>query len=227
MRLFCLLWLPAFYFFWKAIHGAQTAPEAGASGNATSGGLIAFALGSVVALFCFIFPPSPVPAGAFGFSRWLAICLNDIALPILLAVIAYGILVLLRVISPAADFGAFVLLMLMPQMAVKVIRLQPEYEAVSLVLCPLLLSALSAAVPLCIGLLRRFSVVRLLAAIAGLLALPLLAATAYWALFSQDYPLGYLLTILTVLPALLTIGLGVYRTEKTLLSKKQAAEPLA
>ncbi|MDR0731669.1 MAG: hypothetical protein LBF63_08370, partial [Treponema sp.] len=62
MSLFCLLWLPLFYLFWRSVSPA---------GESGYGGVWALLLGSVAAIFQFFYGAF-IQAGGFGLSRWLS-----------------------------------------------------------------------------------------------------------------------------------------------------------
>jgi hypothetical protein len=74
MSLFCLLWTPLLYLFWRSISP---------TGESGAGGVWALLLGSFFALFQFFFGALVGPGG-FGFSRWLSGCIDVITLPALL-----------------------------------------------------------------------------------------------------------------------------------------------
>jgi hypothetical protein len=192
MSLFCLLWTPFFYLFWRSI-----CPER----EAGSGGIWALLLGSLVALLHF-FLGALVNPGGFGLSRWLSGCVDIVVLPALLPLPVYFLLTSFRVISGRADFTNFTLLWLIPGGALRTVSWSAQRDPILLVLVPLLWTALALGLPFCAGRIFRPGS-RLLVSLFVLaaLGLPFLAATVYWAFFYQKLVLGYLLLLVTVIPA--------------------------
>jgi hypothetical protein len=192
MSLFCLLWTPLFYLFRRPISPGR---------EADSGGIWALLLGSLVALLQF-FLGALINPGGFGFSRWLSGCVDIVVLPALLPLPVYFLLVSLRLISGKADFTSFALLWLIPGGALRAVSWSAQRDPILLVLVPLLWTALAAGIPFCVGLIfrpgRRLPLPLLVLAALGL---PFLAATVYWAFFYQKLVLGYLLLLVTLIPA--------------------------
>jgi hypothetical protein len=204
MSLFCLLWTPLFYLFRRSISPGR---------EVDSGGIWALLLGSLVALLQF-FLGALINPGGFGFSRWLSGCVDIVVLPALLPLPVYFLLTSFRVISGKADFASFALLWLIPGGALRAVSWGAQRDPILLVLVPLLWTALAAGLPFSAGRIfrcrRRLLLPLLVLTVPGL---PLLAATVYWAFFYQKLVLGYLLLLVTVIPA----GCGI----KGLLARKE------
>jgi hypothetical protein len=192
MSLFCFLWTPLFYLFWRSVT---------ATGTESSGEVWALLLGSVVAFVRFL-QGSFISPGAFGLSRWLSACVDIVALPATLPLLACVLLVRLRMLGGAVNYAGFALLWLIPGAAIRAVSWSALKDPFLLVLTPALWTAIAVGVPFFIALVGkspRLLVIPL--AMAGA-ALPLLAATVYWAFFSQRNWLGLLLLV----PALVPLG---------------------
>jgi hypothetical protein len=207
MILFCLLWIPAFYFFWLTIR-----PE-----NSNSGTLWALITGAVAATMRF-FVPVLADAGGFGLSRYISAYVDYTSLPVLLP-LAAGLLV--SRFCPGAgitDFTGFTLLAMVPVAFVCAIPWGARQDMLRLVLTPLLWTALAAAFyPLSVtsgrvpagGLPRKIAVV-------AAPAFSLLPPLVWQSFFGNKNLIGALLLLPALAPALVICAL--------LFRKKQAAE---
>jgi hypothetical protein len=202
MSLFCLLWTPLFYFFWRSI----------APGNNTgSGGVWALLLGSVVALVQFLLG-SFINAGGFGISRWAGICIDIVSLPAVLPLLVCALFSFLRIFSASADFVNFTLLWLIPGAAIRTINWSAQSDPSLLVLVPLLWTAIAVGIPFFINIIMdsfSYTAIPLVICIA---ALPFIAATAYWAFFSQKLVLGFLLSLAACIPMGVSVGISFFRS---------------
>jgi hypothetical protein len=195
MSLFCFLWTPLFYLFWRSI-SRET--------SINSGGIWALLLGSIVALVHF-FLGSFINPGGFGFSRWLAICVDMVLFPAFLPILVCFLFILLR-ISSGADYTNFALLWLIPGAAVRAVGWSAQNDPNLLVLTPLLWTAIAVGVPFFIRMaLEHFGwiLVPIFTAIALLL---FLAVTSYWAFFSQKPVLGFLFLFISLIPMGISTG---------------------
>ena len=201
MTLFCLLWVPAFYFFWRSLTGGNT-----------SGWAWALIAGSVAALVQFLNGPLLDP-GAFGFSRWASGFVDIVALPVLLPLLVYLALFLLKIISGDLDFAGFALLWIMPGAAVRSLTWSAiQRDPVLLVLVPVLWTTIAAGIPFFISLIqadRRPAVMSLCGL--GMLFVPFAAATSYWAFFSQQAVMGAVFLLLAAAPMLVSVVLSFIR----------------
>jgi hypothetical protein len=192
MSLFCFLWMPLFYLFWRSISPA---------GESGYGGVWALLLGSVAALFQFFYGAFIRPGG-FGFSRWLSGCVDLVVAPVLIPLLVYTLMAVFRAISGTADFTGFALLWIIPMGALRAVNWGAQGDPVLLVLTPLLWTAVAGGLPFLGGVVLRGSwFVRIPAALAAL-TLPPLAATVYWAFFRQEHNLGFPLLALSLAPLL-------------------------
>ncbi|MDR2375734.1 MAG: hypothetical protein LBD96_04765 [Treponema sp.] len=190
MSLFCLLWLPLFYLFWRSVSSA---------GESGYGGVWALLLGSAAAIFQFFYGAFIKPGG-FGFSRWLSGCVDLVVVPVLLPLLVYLLLAVFRVVSGTVDFTGFALLWIIPMGALRAVNWGAQGDPILLVLVPLLWTAVAVGLPFLGGIILRGPwPARIPAGLAGL-ALPFLAATVYWAFFRQEHRLGVPLLALGMVP---------------------------
>jgi hypothetical protein len=190
VSLFCFLWIPLFYLFWRSIP---------APGMENSGGVWALILGSVAALVRFLLGPFISP-GAFGFSRWLSACVDIVALPAALPLLACALLVRLRMFAGAVNYAGFALLWLIPGAAMRALSWSALKDPSLLMLVPTLWTAIAVGVSFFITMAGRSRGRLLILPALGMAALPFLGATVYWAFFSQRNRLGILLFVPTLIP---------------------------
>jgi hypothetical protein len=194
MIIFCFLWTPLFYLFWRSLHDE----------SALEGGTWALLLGAIVAFFRF-FLGSFVNPGGFGFSRWVSACIDVVALPVALPYIVCLVFAGLRIISTQTNFTNYAFLWLIPVAAVRALGWSSLNDPILLMGVPVLWTAVVAGVGLFIRLIQNGWGWTVIPAILGAIALPLVAATAYWALFVHSTALGIFLLILTVIPAIISL----------------------
>jgi hypothetical protein len=190
MTLYCLLWPPLFYRFWRSLneHTERT------------GGTWALVLGSIVALFQF-FLGSLINPGGFGFSRWVSACVDIVALPATLPFIVSLIFFVFRIISRESNFTNLAFLWLIPVAALRALSWSAQSDPLLLMGVPVLWTFVIVGMGFFIRIIQDSRETEAIPAAAGLIALPFLAATAYWALFSQHTVAGFVLFVLTLVPA--------------------------
>ena len=189
MTFFCLLWVPLFFLFRRSLVGA---------GN-TSGSVWALLLGSITAIVQFllgyIFSP-----GGFGFSRWLFGFFEIVSMPVLLPFIAYFIMYMFGGFSDA-DFANFTLLWLIPVGALRALSWSSMNDPILLVMTPLLWTAIAVGISyLIIWMTNSYNPFISVIAILCMILLPVAASTAYWAFFSQQTLIGFLLLLAAHVP---------------------------
>jgi hypothetical protein len=203
MSLFCLLWVPLFYLFRRSV-------SAGEGG----GGVWALILGSVTAIFQF-FLGTLAPPGGFGFSRWLNGFVDIVTLPVLAPLAVYGVFRLCRLFSGSADFANFALLWLIPAAFLRAISWSSRGDPILLILVPLLWTGLASGIPVfinCIIRYPRWSVI--VPSGTAIVALSFLAATSWWAFFSQKTLLGFLLLAVSLVPMIFSLAIDSIRADK-------------
>jgi hypothetical protein len=197
MDLFCLLWVPLFFLFRRSV-----------SGGGGNGGGWALLLGSVAAIFRFFFG-NLVEPGGFGFSRWMSGFVDVVGLPVLVPFVLYILLLLFRAFSGSPDFANFALLWLIPVSILRALGWSSPRSPYLLIAVPLLWTALAVGISLFIKLIAQVSRWFVtIPCVLGILVLPLVSCTAYWAFFSQKPLLGFLLFAASLIPMLVSLAMG-------------------
>ena len=193
MSVFCLLWIPLFYFFRRSIV------------SRCNGGYVpALLLGCAIAAYQHFVGPL-LPPGGFGFSRWINGFLDIISFPIILSFGACFLLSKFRLLPEHIDYANFSLVCLIPLSLYRAIVLISVRYPESLVAVTLLWTALCVGIPFLAGFAkhprRSFAVF----AVLGAFALPFVAATSWWAFFSQQTFLGFALFAVSLAPAVVSV----------------------
>ena len=200
MSFFCLLWVPLFYLLRRSF-----------TGGGSSGGVWALLLGSITAIIQF-FLGYLVSPGGFGFSRWLFGFIDIVSLPALVPLVLYVLLYFFRGFSAEADFANFCLLWLIPVAALRALSWSSSGDSILLIMVPLLWTALAVGIPFFIKLMAgNFRWYTAAASIICILLLPVIAAGAYWAFFSQQTLLGFLLFFTAHIPLAVSLTLDILR----------------
>ena len=200
MTIFCFLWTPLFYLFWRAVTG----------NGAYAGGLLALLAGSVVTFVHFFLGSFIEPRG-FGFSRWVSGCVDIVSLPALLPFLVYLVLTALKLFSGTVNFANFALLWLIPGAAIRALGWISLGDPILLVLVPVLWTAIAVGVSFFITLLQTGRVFVIIPASFGILVIPVAAASSYWAFYCQKFSLGVLFLLAAVIPMLVSIILSLVR----------------
>ncbi|MDR2793649.1 MAG: hypothetical protein LBB61_08305 [Treponema sp.] len=174
MSVFCLFWLPLFFLFWSDLVPYEI--------NVSS--ILAVSLGSITAIARFFFGDF-VDAGAFGPERWIGIFVDRVALPALLPLFIYAFFLLFRIAKDPAGFGSFALLWLVPAGILRTVQWSVENDPAKLVLIPVLWTSITVCVSFFINLCIRKKIWVIIPSVLGMIAISPLAATVYWAFFSQ------------------------------------------
>jgi len=200
MNLFCLLWVPLFYLFWRSVAGNNTA----------AGGVWAILVGSIVAMIQF-FLGNLVDPGGFGLSRWISGCIDIVTLPALLPIVIYLFLIGFKFISGEPDFANFTLLWLIPSAAIKALSWSSTGDPLLLVLVPILWTAIAVGVSFFINIIQDGEILYLFPAFLAILIIPFTASCSYWAFFAQKTKWGLLFFFATVIPMLISVILSFIR----------------
>jgi hypothetical protein len=200
MSLFCFLWMPLFYLFRRSVF----------AGESGAGGVWALLLGSLTAVFQFFFGALVYPGG-FGFSRWFSGFVDIVSLPVLVPLAVYLLCILFRVFAGTADFTNFTLLWLIPGGALRAVSWSALNDPILLVLVPLLWTAVAVGIPFFINIITGGRPAAVVFAALAILVIPVLAAAAYWAFFSQKTVLGFLLFFAALIPAGLSIARSIVK----------------
>jgi hypothetical protein len=189
MSLFCFLWVPVFYLFSRSL----------SENTEIEGGVSALLLGSLTAVARF-FLGSFINPGGFGLSRWFSGFVDIVCLPVLLPLAVYLLFIIFRVFSTLHGFLPFTLLWLIPVAAIRAVGWTIQRDPLHLVLTPLLWTALAVGIPFFIDLMLNRHPWVIVPASLGILVLPFLSATVYWAFYSQRIMMGFFLLLLTLGP---------------------------
>jgi len=196
MTFFCLLWVPLFYLLHRSLNG----------GRGSSGSVWALLLGSITAIIQFLLGYILSPGG-FGYSRWIFGFFEIVSMPVLIPFIAYLIMFVFRGFSLDADFANFSLLWLIPVGALRALSWSSMNDPILLVMAPLLWTALAVGISFFINwMTSSFNPFFAIISVLCIIILPLSAATTYWAFFSQQTMLGFLLLFVTHIPFLLSFA---------------------
>ncbi|MDR2313948.1 MAG: hypothetical protein LBE02_05375 [Spirochaetaceae bacterium] len=196
MTVFCFLWTPLFYLFWRSLHDE----------SALEGGTWALLMGSIFAFVQF-FLGSLVNAGGFGLSRWVSACIDVVALPAALPYVVCLVFTALRFVSSDANFTNYAFLWLIPEAAVRALAWSALSDPILLIGVPVLWTAVVVGMGHFIKILQNGWGWVVIPSILGAMVLPLAAATAYWALFAQHTLLGIILLVLSLVPMLVSLGM--------------------
>jgi hypothetical protein len=194
MSVFCLLWVPVFYFFRRSISGWKTGM-----------GWWALLLGCAAILVRYLTGPLVTPAG-FGLSCWLSGFIDIVSLPVIVPIAVCVLLIAMRRFPSDMDIGGFILLWLVPLTFYYSVYRSLLYSPLMLVLVPLLWTTQGLGISFFIGCILKyrrwyFIIPSTLAA----LLLPLTAATTWWAFYVQQTRIGCLFLFFTLMPALISV----------------------
>ena len=200
MSLFCLLCIPLLYFL------RRTEGEGKSIWALPLGGL---------AVILHYFTGSLITAGGFGLSRWMSGFVDIAALPVLVPLLAALLLVVLRIFPDNLDYAGFTLLWLVPLAAVHSISGDSPPSVLPLIFVPLLWIAQAVGIPFFIGwILKKPRWYIIIPSSLGIAALPFIATTSWWAFFVQRSFLGFLLLILSLAPAVISVMLDLRKVCK-------------
>ena len=197
MSFFCFLWVPLFYFFWRGI-----------TVNNTSGWAWALFGGSVVAILQFLIGPAITPA-EFGIARWVSGFVDIVALPALVPLLVYLLLFSLGVVSGEPDYAGFALLWIIPSSILRSLTWSYiQRDPILLVLVPVLWTAIAIGIPFFISMLQNSRLTGIILASLAIVAIPLTAATSYWAFFSHRNIMGSLFFVTAIAPMVVSAVLS-------------------
>jgi len=163
-------------------------------------------LGSIIAIIQFLLGYILSPGG-FGFSRWLFGFVEIVSIPVLVPFVMYLLILLFRGFSSNADFADFSLLWLIPTGALRALSWSSMNDPILLVMAPLLWTALAVGISFFINwMTTSFNPFFAIISVLCILILPLSAASTYWAFFSQQTLLGFLLLFITHIPFVLSFA---------------------
>ena len=189
MSLFCLFCVPL-VFFLRPVNGQHS--------------IWALPLGGVAVLIQYFTGPLLAP-GAFGFSRWISGFVDIVSLPVLVPLMVCAALVILKKFSATADYAGFALIWLIPLAVIRSMSGNTP-SLIPLVLVPSLWIAQALSIPFFIScILKKPRWYVIVPSVLGIIALPIIATSSWWAFFVNRLPLGFLLLGASVIPAIASI----------------------
>ncbi len=141
-----------------------------------------------------------VESRGFGLSAWFHSAVDIIGLPLLLPLGFWALVRKERGRRLSIDAVDFTLLWLVPLSIIGCVRWSVQVEPLHLVLIPLLWSALAVSLPFLVELARENLGFKAFLSVLGVILLPLVSITAYWAFFGQRIVIGLLCTIVSIAP---------------------------
>ncbi|MDR2404092.1 MAG: hypothetical protein LBD78_08695 [Spirochaetaceae bacterium] len=190
MGLFCLLWLPLFYLFWVSVSPAG-------SGSGIIWALLPGSIGAVLQTVL----GSPIEPHGFGFSRWAAVLVDIAILPAVLPLVVCALFALLRIIPNNSDLTGFALLWLIPGALIRAVSRSALQNPWLLILTLLIWTAIAVGIPFFLRIIaERYPSRLMFIPVLFIPALPLLAATSYWAFFSHRRTTGALVLTALCIP---------------------------
>jgi len=199
MIFFCFLWTPLFYLFWRSLNGNED--------SGLEGGTWALVIGTIAALFRFFFGSFVNPEG-FGLARWVSACIDIVALPAALPFIIAFIFAAFRLVPFQSNFTHYAFLWIIPVAAVRALAWSSQNNPLLFIVVPVLWTAVITGVGLFIRLIQHNWGWIVIPSLLGALALPLAAATAYWAFFAQNNFLGIAFMVASLIPMVVSIVLS-------------------
>ena len=203
MTIFCLLWVPLFYLFYRTFsHGG-------------SHGVWALMLGSITAIIQF-FLGNIIDPGGFGVSRIIFGFFDIACFPVLLPVFVYLIILIFKRFSVSVDFANFALIWLIPIGALRALSWTSTNDPILLILAPLLWVSLAIGISFFIDLVKNhFRWYTLILAVICIPVLPAAASLSYWAFFSQSNLYGFILLGVMYIPVITAVITGARRVGST------------
>ena len=197
MSLFCLLWTPLFYLFWRSV-----------SGSRSFAGAVWAALAGCITAILQLFLGFAVDPGEFGLSRWLNGFVDIVVLPAMIPLFVYLLLVVFRVVTGPSDFANFAQVWLIPFAIIRALAGITENDPVFLVLVPFLWTAIAVGIPFFINIILNSPIFAIIPASLGIIVIPLASASSYWAFFCHRNSLGFLLLAAAAAPMLVSMVLS-------------------
>jgi hypothetical protein len=203
MSFFCVFWTPLVLFFWNSLNMRE---------HKSSGGLLAFVLGTLLSVFHYLFYPL-VKASGFGLFLWFHTLIDIVSVPAVLPLLVFALLTFLRLPGVGADPAKFVLTALIPAGILRAIGWGGQNAPLYLVLVPLIWTMLVLSVSFFVRLVFRNFPLWLITLLSVIVLAPA-AATVFWAFYGQMPFTGFLLLApLSILSLIALITTGLARRE--------------
>ena len=202
MSLFCFLWIPLFYLFWRSISGEHTQNKE----------VWALLFGSFTIFIQLFFGPFIEPGG-FGFSRWLSGCVDIVVLPALLPILVYFCLIKFDLDHESSNYVKFALVWLLPGAIIHSLFWSSLNDPVLLIIVPILWTATAVGIPFFIGFTQDHRILFVILSCLGILATPFAAASAYWAIYAHRTLIGVLLLLAAAAPMTVSVVRSFFRPD--------------
>jgi hypothetical protein len=167
---------------------------------------LAFLLGctAVIVRFFFVFL---VPPGGIGFSGWVNGFVDIVSLPVIVPLATYLLLVLTGIFPKETDPARFILVWLIPIAAYRSVTWSSPAFPHMLVLVPLLWTAQCIAISFFVNYIFRYPRwYVIILSVPGMAVVPVIAATCWWAFYSQQTFFGFIMLAICLVPvAVLTV----------------------
>jgi hypothetical protein len=159
--------------------------------------------GVAVAIQYFVGPL--LDPGAFGFSRWMSGFVDIVSLPVLIPLMVCAALVMLKKFPVTADYAGFTLIWLIPLAVIRSMSGNIP-SPIPLVVVPSLWIAQALGIPFFIScILKKPRWYVIVPSALGIIALPIIATSSWWAFFVNRQPMGFLLIGASLIPAIISI----------------------
>jgi hypothetical protein len=202
MSLFCFLIIPLFIAFRHSL--SRSCGRKGLT--------LAFALG-LIASFLRSAIGDVIPAGLFGFLRWVHLFIDRSAFPALLPLAGWALLRKFRGTTFDVELADFALIWLVPVAASRAIAWSASGNPAELVLMPLLWLSIVVGVPRLIDAAEEEFGIRAFGAATLAVLLPLIGTTAVWAFFTHRPLLGSFLFVICAAPATWSTVVSILQAE--------------
>ena len=196
MIIFCLLWIPVFYFFRRSICSRESSMP-----------VWALLLGSVAAVTGYFYSAIINPGG-FGLFRWISGFVDYVSLPVLLPLIVCFILVRFRLFPANMDYSGFILLWLIPGAVFRSINWSTPAFLIILVLVPVLWTVQAEGISFFVKIIIKYSRWYLtVPLVLCIVIIPVLATSCWWLFYCQQSLYGFLFLFICLIPAALSLVL--------------------
>ena len=211
MILFCLLWVPMFYFLIRSISIERE--------NRSGWALF---LGGVAVILLILFGEFIEPVD-FGIYRWLNGFVDIVSLPALLPFFICLLLAAIKKNMAETDFLGFALLWLVPFSLYRSGDWSSLGTPLMLVLVPVLWTIQVCGIAFFIEyMIQNPKIKVIIPSVIGIITIPIIAATSWWEFFSNSSLSGSLLMSAIFLPASISL---IFRIKKRRLKEKPLLIP--
>jgi hypothetical protein len=175
--------------------------------------------GIAVAIQYFVGPL--LDPGAFGLSRWMSGFVDIVSLPVLIPLMVCAALVMLKKFSATVDYAGFTLIWLIPLAVIRSMSGNIP-SPIPLVVVPSLWIAQALSIPFFIScILKKPRWYVIVPSALGIIALPIIATSSWWAFFVNRQMMGFLLIGASLIPAIISM---IISEKKPMSSEEEAVK---